>query len=89
MGSGAIFLGVGVRLRTIKHSGCGGNRISVAKQLAANEKNTPQTSEEFLLSTIDGLQDDKLTGFARRLALTAHTAIPRESEIDFLAALLH
>jgi hypothetical protein len=56
----------------------------VAEQLAANEENTQQTSEEILLSIIDGLQDDKLTGFALRLALTAHTAIPRESEIDFL-----
>jgi hypothetical protein len=61
----------------------------VAEQLAANEENTQQTSEEILLSTIDGLQDDKLTGFALRPALTAHTAIPRESEIDFLTALLH
>jgi ParB family chromosome partitioning protein len=61
----------------------------VAEQLAANEENTQQTSEEILLSIIDGLQNDKLTGFALRLALTAHTAIPRESEIDFLTALLH
>ena len=56
----------------------------VAEQLAANEENTQQTSEEILLSIIDGLQDDKLTGFALRLVLTAHTSIPRESEIDFL-----
>ena len=54
----------------------------VAEQLAANDENNQQTSEEILLSTIDGLQDDKLTRFALRLVLTAHTAIPRESEID-------
>jgi ParB family chromosome partitioning protein len=56
----------------------------VAEQLAANDENNQQTSEEILLSTIDGLPDDKLTGFALRLVLTAHTAIPRESESDFL-----
>jgi ParB family chromosome partitioning protein len=56
----------------------------VAEQLAANDENNQQTSEEILLSTIDGLPDDKLTGFALRLVLTAHTAIPREGEIDFL-----
>jgi ParB family transcriptional regulator, chromosome partitioning protein len=56
----------------------------VAEDLAATEENNQQTSEEILLSTIDGLPDDKLTGFALRLVLTAHTAIPRESEIDFL-----
>jgi ParB family transcriptional regulator, chromosome partitioning protein len=56
----------------------------IAEQLAANDENNQQTSEEILLSTIDGLPDDKLTGFALRLVLTAHTPIPRESEIDFL-----
>ena len=56
----------------------------VAEHLAANDENNQQTSEEILLSAIDGLPDDKLTGFALRLVLTAHTAIPRESEIDFL-----
>jgi ParB family chromosome partitioning protein len=56
----------------------------VAEQLAANDENNQQTSEEILLSTIDGLPDDKLTEFALRLVLTAHTPIPRESEIDFL-----
>ena len=56
----------------------------VAEYLAANDENNEQSSEEILLSTIDGLPDDKLTGFALRLVLTGHTAIPRESEIDFL-----
>jgi ParB family chromosome partitioning protein len=56
----------------------------VAEQLAANDENNEQTSEEILLSAIDGLPDDKLTVFALRLVLTAHTPIPRESEIDFL-----
>jgi ParB family transcriptional regulator, chromosome partitioning protein len=56
----------------------------VAEQLAANDENNQQTSEEILLSTIDGLPDDKLAGFALRLVLTAHTHIPREGELDLL-----
>jgi len=56
----------------------------VAEHLAANDENNEQSSEEILLSTIDGLPDDKLTGFALRLVFTGHTAIPRESEIGFL-----
>jgi ParB family chromosome partitioning protein len=56
----------------------------VADQLAANDENNQQTSEEILLSTIDGVPDDKLIGFALRLVLTGHTPIPREGEIDFL-----
>jgi ParB family transcriptional regulator, chromosome partitioning protein len=56
----------------------------VAEHLAANDDNNEQSSDEILLSTIDGLPDDKLTGFALRLVLTGHTPIPRESEIDFL-----
>ena len=38
----------------------------VAEQLAANDENNQQSSEDILLSTIDGLPDDKLTGFALR-----------------------
>ena len=56
----------------------------MAEQLAANDENNEQTSEEILLSTIDGLPDDKLIGFALRLVFTGHIAIPRENEIDFL-----
>jgi len=56
----------------------------VAEHLAANDENNQQTYEEILLSTIDGLPDDKLTGFALRLVFIGHTDIPRESEIDFL-----
>jgi ParB family chromosome partitioning protein len=56
----------------------------VAEYLAANNENNEQSSEEILLSTIDGLPDDKLPGFALRLVFTGHTAIPRESEIGSL-----
>ena len=58
----------------------------LAEQLAANDENNQQTSEEILLSAVDGIPDDKLAGFALRLVLTGHTAIPREGEIDFLTA---
>jgi ParB family chromosome partitioning protein len=34
---------------------------------------------------VDGLKDEKLTGFALRLALTVHRSIPVEGDIDFLA----
>jgi ParB family chromosome partitioning protein len=56
----------------------------VAEEYAADDENNQQTSEEILLSTIDGLADDKLTRFALHLILTGYTATPRESEIDFL-----
>ncbi len=56
----------------------------VAEHLAASDENNEQTSEEILLSTIDGLPDDKLTGFALRLVLTPHTPISREGELDVL-----
>jgi ParB family chromosome partitioning protein len=55
-----------------------------SERLAANNENNQQTSEEILLSTIDGLPDDKLTGFALRLVVTAHIPIPHEGELDLL-----
>ena len=48
-------------------------------------ENNQQTGEEVLLSVVDGLEDDKLSSFALRLALTGHADIPRENEIDHLA----
>jgi ParB family chromosome partitioning protein len=53
--------------------------------VAGENENGQRTAEEVLLSAINELGDDKLTGFALRLALTGHVAIPREGEIDFLA----
>lgn len=55
----------------------------VAEYFAGDEYNQ-RTAEEILLSAIEGLADDKLTGFALRLALTRHVAIPREGELDHL-----
>jgi ParB family chromosome partitioning protein len=57
----------------------------LAEQIAGEDENEQRTAEEVLLSAIDSLQDDKLTGFALRLALTGHIDIPREGEFDFLA----
>ena len=56
----------------------------VAAHFMANENNQ-QTAEEVLTSVVDGLEDEKLTSFALRLALSTHTGIPRENETDILA----
>jgi len=57
----------------------------VAEEIAGEDENEKRTAEKVLLAAIDALGDEKLTGFALRLALTSHVAIPRESEVDFLA----
>jgi len=56
----------------------------VAEEIVGENENNQLTGEEVLLAAIDGLGDEKLTGFALRLALTSHVAIPREGEVDFL-----
>jgi len=56
----------------------------VAEHYASGDENDQRTPEEILLSTLDTLTDDKLTGFALRLALTGHLYIPREGDLDFL-----
>ncbi len=56
----------------------------VAEHFADDDENNQQTAEEILLSAIDGLTDEKLTGFALRLALTGYVGLPREGEFDFL-----
>ena len=50
-----------------------------------DDENNQQAAEEIPASILASLSDDKLTGFGLRLVLTAHAAIPRESELDFLA----
>ena len=59
----------------------------LAEEISAEQENEPdhRSAEEVLLSTLDGTRDDKLTGFALRLALSGHRGIPRENEPDFLA----
>jgi ParB family transcriptional regulator, chromosome partitioning protein len=57
----------------------------LAEEIAGENENEQRTAEEILLSAIDGLEDNKLTGFALRLALIGHMDTPREGEFDFLA----
>ncbi|MDQ2835199.1 MAG: ParB/RepB/Spo0J family partition protein [Acidobacteriota bacterium] len=57
----------------------------VAAYYVGDDENNQQTPEEVLASTLTNLPDEKLTGFALRLALTGHMDIPRESDFDFLA----
>jgi ParB family chromosome partitioning protein len=57
----------------------------LADDIAGENENEQRTAEEVLLTSIDGLRDDKLTGFTVRLALAGHRGIPAESEFDFLA----
>jgi len=57
----------------------------VAEYFVGDDDNNQQTPEEVLSSTLAQLPDDKLTGFALRLALSGHTGIPSEGEFDFLA----
>jgi ParB family chromosome partitioning protein len=58
----------------------------VAASFASDEDyNDERTPQEVLLSTVETLTDEKLTGFALRLALTAHRDIPQEGNFDFLA----
>jgi ParB family chromosome partitioning protein len=56
----------------------------VAEHFAAEDENNDKSAEEILLATVDGLTDDKLTGFALRLVLTGNIPITREGEVDSL-----
>ncbi len=59
----------------------------VAADIIGDDENNQLDAEDVLISTLVALPGDKLTGFAVRLAFTTHTAqIPREGEMDFLAA---
>jgi ParB family chromosome partitioning protein len=57
----------------------------VAEHYIGDDENNQQTAEEILASILASHADEKLTGFALRLVLTQHAAIPSEGEIDFLA----
>ena len=56
----------------------------VAEHFAAGDENHNKSAEEILLEVVDGLADDKLTGFALRLVLTGSTSIPHDGEADSL-----
>ena len=57
----------------------------IAEQEVADHENSQQTAEEILSVLLASTPDDKLTGFALRLVLTSHAAIPRQGEFDCLA----
>lgn len=56
----------------------------LAEEITADEPDDRRSADEVLIAAIDGLTDDKLTGFAVRLALAGHRGIPRDSETDYL-----
>ena len=56
----------------------------MAAHFVGDDENNQQGAEEVLISVIDQLDDEKLPGFALRLALTGHVDVPREGEIDHL-----
>jgi ParB family transcriptional regulator, chromosome partitioning protein len=57
----------------------------IAEQQVADDENNQQSAEEILGVLLASTPDDKLTGFALRLVLTSHAAIPRQGEFDCLA----
>ena len=57
----------------------------VAEHFAAEDADNDRSAEEILLRAVDGLPDDKLTGFALRLVLTGNIPIPSEGEPDSLS----
>ena len=54
----------------------------LAEEMA--EDRDDRSAEEVLLAALDSTADDKLAGFAVRLALAGHRGISRENEPDFL-----
>jgi len=57
----------------------------IAEQQVADDENNQQSAEDILSVLLASIPDDKLTGFALRLVLTSHAAIPRQGEFDSLA----
>ena len=79
----------GPQLRALLRALVNLNPYSFADDLAVeingDDENDRRSADEVLITAIDGLTDDKLTGFAVRLALSGHRGIPRDGETDFLA----
>ena len=57
----------------------------LATEVSEDPDNDCRSAEEVLLTAIDAVAEDKLTGFTVHLALAGHRGIPREDELDFLA----
>jgi ParB family chromosome partitioning protein len=73
-----------VLLRALIHTAPYDFIDDVATHFVGDDENNQQEAEEVLISVIDQLDDEKLPGFALRLALTGHVDVPREGEIDHL-----
>lgn len=58
---------------------------AMLSHFAGNEETVQQTDEEIVLAALDHTADDKLTGFALRLALTDQVGIPHGDQPDLLA----
>jgi len=56
----------------------------LAVEMNGDAHDDRRSADEVLLTAIDGLADDKLTGFAVRLALAGHRGIPGDGEADYL-----
>ncbi len=56
----------------------------LAVEMNGDAHDDRRSADEVLLTAIDGLADDKLTGFAVRLALAGHRGIPPDGEADYL-----
>ena len=57
----------------------------IAEEQVGENENDQQSVEEILTFLLASIPDDKLTGFALRLVLMAHAAIPRQGEFDYLS----
>jgi ParB family chromosome partitioning protein len=73
-----------VLLRALIHTDSYDFIDDVAAHFVGDVENNQQGAEEVLILVIDQLDDEKLPGFAFRLALTGHVDDPREGEIDHL-----
>ncbi len=57
----------------------------VATHFANGDENAQQSDDEIVLAALEGTADEKLTGLALRLVLSAHIGIPHESQPDLLS----
>jgi ParB family chromosome partitioning protein len=56
----------------------------IVERQVADDENNQWSAEEILGVLLAKNPDEKLTGFALRLVLTSHVAIPRQGEFDCL-----
>ena len=73
-----------VFLRLLVHIEAHSFLEDVASHFAIGNGNTEQTEEDIVLAALDSTADEKLTGFALRILLSDHVAIPNENQPDLL-----